>query len=197
MDLLPNELRQEILQYLAVEDVKNFRRVSKDWSILGEDFLIKPVFHTLPHRDDFKRLLDLSRHPIFEAYVEKVVFNCQLSHFHNWKYDMLTQKLVAEMNEYQARHNLYYLNYTRDTETRQQVLSEALKEWKTLDNYKKSFADNYCSSAILKESFENYTGLKSLEIRMTECPFENKLLEKLWDVPVSRHLSRCFLVNCN
>lgn len=79
MENLPNELRQDILKYLDIEDVKSIRLASKNWARLGADYLIKPTFYTLPHRDDFKRLLQLSRHPVLEYYVEHMVFNSRYS----------------------------------------------------------------------------------------------------------------------
>ena len=76
MERLPNELRQDVLQHLVLSDVKSIRLASKDWARLGADYLIKPTVYTLPHRDDFTRLLQLSRHPLLESYVQRIVFNC-------------------------------------------------------------------------------------------------------------------------
>lgn len=97
--------------------------------------------------------------------------------------DMLTKESVAEMNDYQGRHNIWFLNYTRDSDIRRDLVKEAWKDYAILDDLKAMFARDYCNPTILNEAFENFSRVKSLEIRFLRCPFENEVLRRLWNIP--------------
>ena len=100
MEELPIELRRSVLQHVDLTSLKNLRLTSKPWAELGEEYLLSPVFNVFACRPDFNRL-----HLIAEK--EKFKYRIQSLHFNH-----------AEVNEYHARHNTYFLQYMRDTETR-------------------------------------------------------------------------------
>jgi hypothetical protein len=88
MDSLPTEIRQCILEFADLESIKAIRCVSKSWAALGQEYLITPSFVSLPYRDDFTRLLSISKHQDFSPLIKSIHFN------------------QGELNEYHARHNV-------------------------------------------------------------------------------------------
>jgi hypothetical protein len=137
MERLPIELRQEILRYLRLQDIKSIRLASTSWAELAQTYLIPPTFLSLPHRDDFGRLLLLSQHPSFACSIEKLELD------------------MGELNEYHARHNTFFVQYMRDPEDRDHESQEAWAEYTKLKSQKESLADNIAILIFWRKSSRN------------------------------------------
>jgi hypothetical protein len=172
MERLPIELRQEILQCLRLQDIKSIRLTSTSWAKLAQPFLIRPTFLSLPHRDDFSRLLLLSQHPSFARSIEKLELD------------------MGELNEYHARHNTFFVQYMRDPEDRDQESQGAWAEYAKLKNQKELLVDKYCNPELLEETFKTLPNLRAIDFNLTRCPFEHPLLQQIWKIPTTRLLSR-------
>jgi hypothetical protein len=85
MDCLPVELRRAVIRHLDLPILKFLRLTSKAWASLGEEYLIPPVFTSLPHRPDMSRLWNLSQHQKYQHRIRTLVLN------------------FGEINEYHAR----------------------------------------------------------------------------------------------
>src|SRR5450432_1310181 len=165
MERLPVELRQEILQYLHPEDLKSIRLSSKLWAELGQGYLIKPTFLSLPYRNDFNRLLSVSRHPQLARYIEAFELH------------------MGEMDKYHARNNIYFVQYLKDPEDRDEETRRAWHEMAVLDNQREMFECNYCNPELLEDAFKKLPNLTSIILNLTSCPFENELLQRVWKIP--------------
>jgi hypothetical protein len=172
MERLPSELRQEILQYLQIRDIKSIRLASTSWAELAQPYLIPPTFLSLPHRDDFSRLLLLSQHPSFARSIETLELD------------------MGELNEYHARHNTFFVQYMRDPEERDHESHGAWAEYAELKRQKESLADKYCNLDLLEEAFKNLPKLRAIGINLMRCPFQHSLLQLIWQIPTTRLLSR-------
>jgi hypothetical protein len=172
MERLPIELRQEILRYLQLQDIKSIRLASTSWAELAQTYLIPPTFLSLPHRDDFGRLLLLSQHPSFARSIEKLELD------------------MGELNEYHARHNTFFVQYMRDPEDRDHENQGAWAEYAKLKSQKEFLADKYCNIDILEEIFKKLPNLCAIDVNLVRCPFQHPLLQQIWQIPTTRLLSR-------
>lgn len=112
MESLPLEIRRCILEHSSQSEVKSLRLASSSWAQAGLDFLDVSNFYITPFRDESIRLAELSRHHVLAHKVEKMEFR------------------LGEVNEYQARHNSYFLVYLREPEDRDRVLTELWQEYR-------------------------------------------------------------------
>jgi hypothetical protein len=168
MEHLPLELRQQIIQYLELEDLKSIRLASLSWALAGQGYLLKPTFHCLLYRDDFNRLLGISRNPYFSPIIEQINFD------------------MGEINEYYAQHNTYFVQYMKDPEDRDEDGRVAWAEYNRLKAAKEACAYHYCSRYVLIKSFKNLPNLKTIDISMSRCPFDNHLLQRIWKILSTR-----------
>ncbi|KAK0118274.1 hypothetical protein ONS95_012573 [Cadophora gregata] len=178
MESLPNELRRVILQHLPISDLKSIRRASKSWSILGQEYLLAPIFRTLPHRPDTLHLKGISTHPAFNHRIQSIHFN------------------HGEVNEYSGRHNSYFLQYLMVPEER---LTQQYAAWKAYEHFKQltnTYLPTSCDEDMLTEIFANLPNLTSLKISLMLCPFIKwdpevpELLVNIWGFPSTRLLPR-------
>ncbi|KAL3428392.1 hypothetical protein PVAG01_01901 [Phlyctema vagabunda] len=173
MEHLPTELRRHILQCLSIPSLKALRQCSKIWGTLGEEYLLDPTYITYPHRDDFTRLKDISKHPRLASYIQRLEFN------------------LGEVNEYHARHNTYFMQYTQEPEYRDQILGEAWAYLAQLKSLKEKYARTVCDEACLRSCFAGLTALKSIAVSLHKVPgFTNSLFESVWRFPSTRSLPR-------
>jgi len=172
MERLPIELRQEILRYLQLQDIKSIRLASTSWAELAQTYLIPPTFLSLPHRDDFGRLLLLSQHPSFARSIEKLELD------------------MGELDEYHARHNTFFVQYMRDPEDRDHESQGAWAEYAKLKSQKEFLADKYCNIDILEKIFKKLPNLRAIDVNLMRCPFQHPLLQQIWQIPTTRLLSR-------
>lgn len=172
MERLPTELYHEILLHVPLQDLKSIRLASRLWAELGGPYLIPSKFLSLPNRDDFGRLFLLSRHPSFAHNIETLELN------------------MGEMNEYYARHNAYFVQNMRDPEERDHDSHGAWMEYAEFKSQKESLAHKYCNPEILEETFKNLPNLRAIDVKLTSCPFQQPLLNRIWQIPSTRLLAR-------
>lgn len=172
MDNLPVELRRQIFQHLELSSIKSLRLTSHANASVGEDFLVAPTFNTLIYRDDFTRLLALSQSSKYSHRITNLNIN------------------LAELNEFHARHNAYFLQFMREPEERDPLRDEAFSTYGSMRSQKEQFAETVCNSALLKEILPNLGNLESIAVTLATCPFSNELLQQIWRIPSSRALHR-------
>ncbi|KAH8804846.1 hypothetical protein F5884DRAFT_735516 [Xylogone sp. PMI_703] len=172
MEQLPIELRRQILDHLDLSSIKNYRRTSQANASIGEDYLFTPTFDTLLHRNDFHRLLALSQCPKYSYRITALNIN------------------LAEMNEFHARHNAYFLQFMRVPEDRDQLREEAWGNYGSVRAQKEEYAENVCKPALLRSVFSKLDNLSSIAVTLATCPFSNELLHQIWRIPSSRALHR-------
>ncbi|RFU36265.1 hypothetical protein B7463_g129, partial [Scytalidium lignicola] len=172
MDQLPIELRRQILAHLDLPSIKSFRITSHANAIIGEDYLLTPTFNTLLHRDDFSRLLYLSQCPKYSYRITTLNIN------------------FAELNEFHARHNAYFLQFMRVPEDREQLRDETWSTYFKMKTQKEEFARNVCDPGLLKGAFSKLENLRSIAVTLAACPFPSELLQQVWRIPSSRALHR-------
>jgi hypothetical protein len=176
MEELPIELRRSVLQHVDLTSLKNLRLTSKPWAELGEEYLLSPVFNVFACRPDFNRL-----HLIAEK--EKFKYRIQSLHFNH-----------AEVNEYHARHNTYFLQYMRDTETRVETQTSTWHNYMELKEEIESHLQIFSSAGDLEWIFSRLPNLRSIEVSLMQCPFPEEhhpeLLKDIWRIPSTRYLPR-------
>ena len=176
MERLPVELRQAVLEHLATTELKAIRLTSKAWATLGEEYLISPYFTALPHRNEIERLLSISAHPKYSYRILSITIN------------------LGEVNEYHARHNTYFLNYMRDSESRLQAQEEAWSTYNKLKLLKEEYLPQNCDQYLLTQAFRRLPNLRHITVSLTNCPFEEstcpELLSQIWGIPSTRLLPR-------
>jgi hypothetical protein len=176
MEELPTELRRSIIQHLSLPSIKSLRLTSKAWASLGEEYLISPLFTTLPHRPDTQRLLSLSEYPKFSYRIQALKFN------------------HGEINEYHARHNTYFLQYMRDPESRALAQDAAWSSYAWLKSLKEQHLPTSCDVDVLTKIFTSLPNLRSISVSLAICPFDEEegpeLLREIWRIPSTRLLPR-------
>jgi hypothetical protein len=175
MEHLPIELRRAIIRHVDIPSLKSLRLTSKSWGALGEEYLISSVFTSLPHRPDLSRLQDLSQHPSFKHRIRSLILN------------------HGEVNEYHARHNTYFLQYMREPESRLEAQTSAWGIYAHLKESKELYLPKSCEPEALRRMFSRLPNLRSIEVTLTSCPFEEghpELLKDIWKIPSSRLLPR-------
>jgi len=175
MEQLPVELRRAIISHIDVPTLKKLRLTSKAWAELGEEYLISPTFTTFPHRPDTFRLLALADHPKFSYRIQEIDFN------------------HGEVNEYHARHNTYFMLYTRDPEARIEEMASCWNSYALIREQKDQFLPNSCNRECLTHIFRQLPNLRTIRISLMANPFQEdhpELLQDLWSVPSTRHLPR-------
>ncbi|KAH8592896.1 hypothetical protein B0O99DRAFT_596721 [Bisporella sp. PMI_857] len=175
MENLPIELRQNILQYVDLSSLKAIRQTSKAWADLGEEYLISPSFTALPCRSDMDRLLSISKHPKLSYRVQSVTIN------------------LGEVNEYHARHNIYFQNYMREYEGRVQAQEETWQAYSHLKVLKEMHLPDCCEESRLARIFASLPNLIAINVTLMTYPFSSSSsssLEKIWAIPSSRLLPR-------
>ncbi|KAH8659123.1 hypothetical protein BGZ60DRAFT_117908 [Tricladium varicosporioides] len=176
MDELPVELRRGILQNLELRDIKAIRRTSKLWSKLGEEYLLSPHFHSLPHRPDLDRLEAISKSPKFCNRIQSLTFN------------------HGEVNEYHARHNTYFLNYMQQTDARVEAQYQFWEQYTILKSLKETYLPAYFDTDRLARILRCLNNVQDIEVTVMTCPFMDEddpgLLRDIWNIPSTRLLPR-------
>ncbi|KAF7863190.1 hypothetical protein EAF04_007273 [Stromatinia cepivora] len=173
---LPNELIRLVILYMDLSTIKFTRLTCRLLCSLSTPYLILPKFYGFAHRPDFNRLLQLCRHPIFSSCIESIELN------------------LGEINEYHARHNTYFLQYTRDPETRVEAAEEAWFRYSSLKRLREEYTPWMCDPDILSEVFRSLPNLSALSISMASFPLPDEpelaLLASIWKIPSTRLLRR-------
>lgn len=176
MEHLPIELRRAVIRQVDIPSLKNLRLTSRAWGALGEEYLISSVFTSLPHQPDLARLQALSQHPSFKHRIRTLILN------------------HGELNEYHARHNTYFLQYMREPESRLEAQTSAWGTYAQLKEEKERYLPTSCEIDTLTRIFGRLPNLRSIEVTLTTCPFEEEghpeLLKDIWRIPSSRLLPR-------
>jgi hypothetical protein len=149
--------------------------MSKTWASLGEEYLLAPEFTSLPHRDDMKRLLAISNHPKYSYRIQAV------------------SVVLAEANEYHARHNMFSRTYT--LLDRAKLNEEAWKAYREHQVLKEKYLPGCCEPNLLKNILLRLPNLRSIRVSLTECPFQDPnlypdTLRQIWATPSTRLLPR-------
>jgi len=176
MEGLPIELRRGIIRRLDISTLKSLRLASKAWAALGEEYLISPLFTSLPHRPDTSRLWALSQHPNYRHRIQTLILN------------------HGEINEYHARHNSYFIQYMREPESRLEAQNSAWATYGLLKENKDRFLPTSCETDTLTGIFGRLPNLRTLKIQLTQNPFfeegQPELLKEIWRIPSTRLLPR-------
>jgi len=176
MEDLPIELRRAVIRRLDISALKCLRLTSKAWAALGEEYLISPLFTSLPHRPDTSRLWALSQHPNYKHRIRALILN------------------HGEVNEYHARHNSYFIQYTREPEFRLEAQNSAWDTYGRLKKLKERYLPASCETDTLAEIFGRLPNLRTVEVQLTTCPFKEpghpELLKEIWRIPSTRLLPR-------
>jgi hypothetical protein len=176
MEELPIELRRAVLQHVNLTSLKNLRLTSTSWAELGEEYLLSPDFNVFACRPDFDRLRLI-------AEKEKFKYRIQSLHFNH-----------AEVNEYHARHNTYFLQYMRDPETRVETQTSTWHTYMELKEEIESHLQTFSSTDNLEWILSRLPNLRSIEVSLMQCPFPEEhhpdLLKEIWRIPSTRYLPR-------
>jgi len=181
MDHLPTELRQAIFEQCDRDCIKSLRQASKTWAKLGEDYLLSPIFTSYPYRNDTDRLKSISQHPGLAKNIRKLVLN------------------HGEINEWHARHNTYFLNYTRNSEESSEEMATAWHYYNSLKKLMEKFHVDSCDIDVLESIFGRLPNLQAIEVSLMSCIFykENDpdVLKQIWRIPSTRRVPRESTVN--
>ncbi|CAD6449421.1 5c0b10e4-8fd3-41fe-856f-66c9ae9eb7d6-CDS [Sclerotinia trifoliorum] len=173
---LPIELIRFVILYMDLSSIKSARLTCRLLCSLSTPYLILPKFYGFAHRPDFNRLLQLCRHPTFAPCIRSIELN------------------LGEINEYHARHNTYFLQYTRDQETRVEAAEEAWLRYSSLKPLREEYTPWMCDPDILSEVFRSLPNLSALSISMATFPLPDEpelaLLASIWKIPSTRLLRR-------
>jgi hypothetical protein len=170
MDSLPVELRRGILSHLPQEAIQSMRLTSKLWADIGAAYLLPSTFNLYRNRPSYRYLHSISQHEQLCHSTQRVVFH------------------MADINEYHARHNSYFVQYMRDSSGREEAmiaLWSLYQQWKA--DIEKHVAD-YCSLGLLRDTIPRLTALQEIEVRLTECPFDDPMWERVWNIESTRRL---------
>ncbi|APA05362.1 hypothetical protein SS1G_09774 [Sclerotinia sclerotiorum 1980 UF-70] len=173
---LPIELIRFVILYMDLSSIKSARLTCRFLCTLSTPYLILPKFYGFAHRPDFNRILQLCRHPTFAPCIQSIELN------------------LGEINEYHARHNTYFLQYTRHAETRVEAAEEAWLRYSSLKPLREEYTPWMCDPDILSEVFRSLPNLSALSISMTTFPLPDEpelaLLASIWKIPSTRLLRR-------
>ncbi len=176
MEQFPTELRRSVIQYLDLSSLKSLRLTSRAWAALGEEYLISSDFNALPYRPDTERLMKLSKHPKFSFRIQSICFN------------------HGEVDEYQARHNTFFLSYMQEAESRLQSQSGAWLVYGNLRKEIEQYLPRSCELEVLTEIFGSLPNLRTIEVTLMTCPFKEEnhpeLLGQIWALPTTRLMPR-------
>jgi hypothetical protein len=177
MEQLPIEICRGIIEHLGFESIKSIRQTSKFWGLLGEEYLISPTFTSFPHRPDIIRLSSISKHPKFRFRVQSL----KLNH--------------GEINEYHARHNIYFLQFMREPEERVTTQVSTWGVYAQLKANKENHLQASCKEDTLTGIFHELPNLQEINVSLMTCPFETNsgvpdLLHEIWRIPSTRLLPR-------
>ncbi|CZR62442.1 uncharacterized protein PAC_12339 [Phialocephala subalpina] len=176
MEELPTEIRRAILVFVDIRSLKNLRLTSTLWAELGEEYLISSTFNSLSHRNDISRLTALAKHPKFRLKIDSIQFQ------------------HGEVNEYHARHNTYFLNYMQDADIRMEMQTSVWFTYANLRAQKERYLPGSCDKDALNEAFGKLPNLKSIEVSLMTCPFQEddhpEMLKEIWGIPSTRLMPR-------
>lgn len=140
------------------------RRMSRSWRILGEDYLIKPNFVTLAHRDDLTRLSKIAKHKKYSTKIRSLEFN------------------LGEIHEYHAFRNGWSTWIDEEAWTIYQEFNKKIQ--------KNKVKKRYCNEKMLCATLPKLRRVDSIEICLARCPFDDEGLSHIWANPSNRLLSR-------
>ncbi|EKD15378.1 uncharacterized protein L3040_001745 [Drepanopeziza brunnea f. sp. 'multigermtubi'] len=183
METLPIELRASVLQYLPLQELKNIRLASKNWALLGENYLMSPSFISAPHRPDTVRLHKISCHPTYARQIISVIFN------------------HGGLNEYPPRQQLHFMKHYY----RRSIRDQQSETWKASANFNRveeKFLSGPCDEAILTDIFSRLPNLREVNVTLVaSCPISKadrkvpRLLRDVWlFIPSPRPLDRVAIV---
>lgn len=97
------------------------------------------------------------------------------------------------MNEYHARHNTYFMLYTRDPEARVAEMNSCWNAYALIREKKDQYLPISCERESLMRVFGGLSNLRVVEVSLMENPFQEEhpeLLRELWTMPSTRNLPR-------
>ena len=84
MEHLPTELLHAIFQHLSCENVCSMRSTCRTFAEIGKNYLTKEIY-LLPITSSFKRLQEISQHPVFRRHVNSLFFEADtISHVYTY-----------------------------------------------------------------------------------------------------------------
>jgi hypothetical protein len=181
MERLPIEILHHIVILLDFEALKSVRQVSRVWGLVGEEYLMSLTLILLPHRPDTLRLEQISQHPTFRHQIHTLKFN------------------HAGINEYHARHNIYFLQFTWEPEAKGPSQESTWAAFLRLKALRKKHFPSSCEPKQLTRTFAGLCNLKTLDVELMRFPFPDRedldLLEQVWKIPSTRELDRLATVD--
>lgn len=151
---LPVELLSSIARYLALEDFKSFRLVSRLVSQSTRSLLATEVFSGLLWRLDASRLYELSQIPECARRIRSITFN------------------FARLNEYKALHESFSHHYLIEPELRSEMLHDMWEEYFQSQRQKK--ANGEFRLDLVKKAFRSLPSLKEVTLTWTQCPWDRE-----------------------
>jgi hypothetical protein len=177
MNDLPNELRRSIITHLSLPSLKNLRLTSHVWATLGEEYLISPHFSSFPHQPSITRLSALSDSQKYSHLIQSLHFN------------------HAELKEYHARNNIYFLQFVQDPEARLESLTTTWAAYAPIKAQKEVLLAQDWEVDVLTPIFGKLINLSSIAVTLMACPFPEgdpglELLRSIWGITSTRLLPR-------
>jgi hypothetical protein len=176
MVVLPIEILRQIVAHLELQALKSARQVSRVWGLVGEEYLMLPTFTCLPHRPDILRLEEICQHHTFRHQIRALKFN------------------HAKINEYHARHNIYFLQFTMEPEAKAPTQESTWAAYLRFKALREQHFPESCEPERLTRVFSKLCNLKTVHVESMGFPFpgekELDLLEQVWKIPSTRHPDR-------
>ncbi|KLU82712.1 hypothetical protein MAPG_01781 [Magnaporthiopsis poae ATCC 64411] len=172
MESLPVELLRLIYQFCDPGAVRALRLCSGKLAEVGEEYLVDPVFRSLPWRDDVKRLHALSSHERLNAAIEALVIN------------------FAQMDEHNGRHTSYLQHFYQDPEECSALLHEAWHRYYEAEECRQDVPAFSSQAALVHEAFARLPNLKDLRVTFTESPHDIEPIRQAFRLPGCRKMDR-------
>ncbi|KAG9249312.1 hypothetical protein BJ878DRAFT_475716 [Calycina marina] len=103
-------------------------------------------------------------------------------------------KLITDtyqVNEYHARHNIYFQNYLREHDHRVIAQDDTWSAYNVLKALKDRHLPTSCSPERLRSIFSSLPNLHTLDVTLRACPFttdDTAFLSQIWTIPSTRLL---------
>ncbi|KAL8400040.1 hypothetical protein RB594_000450 [Gaeumannomyces avenae] len=172
MESLPVELLRLIFQFCDPGAVRALRLCSGKLAEVGEEYLVDPVFRSLPWRDDVKRLHALSGHERLNTAIEALVIN------------------FAQMDEHNGRHTSYLQHFYQDPEECSALLHEAWHRYYQAEGCRQDIPAFSSQADLVQEAFARLPNLKDLRVTFTESPHDIESIRQAFRLPGCRKMDR-------
>jgi hypothetical protein len=181
-DILPNEVKRLMYEYLDLDSIKNLRQVSSSWAAVGRELLLLPSFTVKSYSVDIPRLISIGSSPEFSEQAAKIVKTISFRSI-DWDPDTLRTKLIRIGNE-QEQRRIYDMSHGRTNEILDieptNRIEDALDEIDAVTKQRQVdeiLADDIDALALALRLVPRVD-----EIRI-ECPnlSEHMVLRKAWD----------------